>query len=366
MALSRPSGQAVIKVIGVGGGGSNAVNRMIASGLSGVEFIVVNTDKQALDASPADRKIQIGPGVTSGLGAGGNPEVGHRSAEESRDEIVDAIAKADLVFVTAGMGGGTGTGAAPVVAEIAKSSGALTIAVVTKPFGFEGPGRRGNAEFGVEKLRNMVDSFIVVPNDKLKDVLPKKATMKTAFAEADEVVRQGVQGISDLITIPGEVNLDFQDVRSVMGDAGPALMGIGTASGETRATEAAHAAISSPFLEIPIAGAKKLLINVTAGDDLGIGEVDEIVEVIRQASGTDTNVFWGLAFNPAMENEIRVTVVATGYDNSQMPSGLQFPTVASGAMNAMGSLGAANRSGGAKPGAPRADDIDVPSFLRRS
>ncbi|PQV64492.1 cell division protein FtsZ [Abditibacterium utsteinense] len=364
MALSRPSGQAIIKVIGVGGGGSNAVNRMIENGLTGIEFIVVNTDKQALDASPADRKIQIGTGVTSGLGAGGNPEVGHRSAEESRDEIADAIAKSDLVFVTAGMGGGTGTGAAPVVAEIAKSSGALTLAVVTKPFGFEGPSRRGNAEFGVEKLRNVVDSFIVVPNDKLKEVLPKKATMKMAFSEADDVLRQGVQGISDLITIPGEVNLDFQDVRSVMGDAGPALMGIGSASGETRASEAANQAISSPFLEIPITGAKKLLINVTAGDDLGIGEVDEIVEVIRAASGTDTNVFWGLAFNPSMGNEIRVTVVATGYEAHQMPPGLQFPTAPSGAINAMGSMNNANRAP-QKPGAPGMD-IDVPSFLRRS
>ncbi len=363
MALSRPSGQAVIKVIGVGGGGSNAVNRMIENGMTGIEFIVINTDKQALDASPADRKIQIGTGVTSGLGAGGNPEVGHRSAEESRDEIADAVAKSDLVFVTAGMGGGTGTGAAPVVSEIAKMSGALTVAVVTKPFGFEGPSRRNHADFGVEKLRNVVDSFIVVPNDKLQEALPKKARLREAFAKADEVVRQGVQGISDLITIPGEVNLDFQDVRSVMGDAGPALMGIGTARGEMRATEAANGAISSPFLEIPIAGAKKLLINVTAGDDLGIGEVDEIVDVIRQAAGTDTNVFWGLAFNPLMEDEIRVTVVATGYESSQFTTGMQFPTAASGAVNAMGSLGNANRPP-AKPGAPGMD-IDVPSFLRR-
>ena len=267
MALSRPSGQAVIKVIGVGGGGSNAVNRMIEAGLTGVEFIVVNTDKQALDASQAEQKIQVGTGVTSGLGAGGNPEVGHRSAEESRDEIVDAIAKADLVFVTAGMGGGTGTGAAPVIAEVAKQSGALTVAVVTKPFNFEGPQRKSNAEFGVEKLRNVVDSFIVVPNDKLLETMQRKARIREAFDKADDVLRQGVQGISDLITIPGEVNLDFQDVRSVMGDAGPALMGIGLGSGENRATDAANQAISSPYLEIPISGARNLLINVTAGDD---------------------------------------------------------------------------------------------------
>jgi cell division protein FtsZ len=360
MALSRPSGQAVIKVIGVGGGGSNAVNRMIENGVSGVEFIVINTDKQALDASPADRKIQIGTGVTSGLGAGGNPEVGHRSAEESRDEIADAIAKSDLVFVTAGMGGGTGTGAAPVVAEIAKSSGALTVAVVTKPFSFEGPSRRNHAEFGVEKLRNVVDSYIVVPNDKLREMLPKKARVQEAFDKADDILRQGVQGISDLITIPGEVNLDFQDVRSVMGDAGPALMGIGSARGETRATEAANAAISSPYLEIPISGAKKLLINVTAGDDLGIGEVDEIVDVIRQAAGTDTNVFWGLAFNPSMDDEIRVTVVATGYDGSsgQISSGISAFTPPT--TPAVG--GPARPT--TRPGAPGVD-IDVPSFLRR-
>ena len=361
MALSRPSGQAVIKVIGVGGGGSNAVNRMIEAGLTGVEFIVVNTDKQALDASQAEQKIQVGTGVTSGLGAGGNPEVGHRSAEESRDEIVDAIAKADLVFVTAGMGGGTGTGAAPVIAEVAKQSGALTVAVVTKPFNFEGPQRKSNAEFGVEKLRNVVDSFIVVPNDKLLETMQRKARIREAFDKADDVLRQGVQGISDLITIPGEVNLDFQDVRSVMGDAGPALMGIGNGAGENRAADAANAAISSPYLEIPISGARNLLINVTAGDDLGIGEVDEIVDLVRQAAGTDTNVFWGLAFNPSMENELRVTVVATGYDNASLPASMPFPTTASGAMNAMGGnrVAQGNRPNFQTP------DIDVPSFLRR-
>ncbi len=359
MAISRPSGQAIIKVIGVGGGGSNAVNRMIEAGLTGVEFIVVNTDKQALDASQAERKIQIGTGVTSGLGAGGNPESGHRSAEESRDEIAEAVAKADLVFVTAGMGGGTGTGAAPVVAEIAKQSGALTIAVVTKPFQFEGPQRKSNAEFGVEKLRNVVDSFIVVPNDKLLDTMQKKTRIREAFSRVDDVLRQGVQGVSDLITIPGEVNLDFQDVRSVMGDAGPALMGVGEGKGESRAQDAANGAISSPYLEIPISGAKKLLINVTAGDDLGIGEVDEIVEVIRSAAGTDTNVFWGLVFDPSMEEDIRVTVVATGYEDTRMPA--SYPTAQSGALNAMGSL---NRPQAPRAGAPDVD-VDVPSFLRR-
>ena len=373
MAQSRPTGQAVIKVIGVGGGGSNAVNRMIEAGVSGVEFIVVNTDKQALDRSQAEHKIQIGTGVTAGLGAGGNPEVGHRSAEESRDEIVEAIAKADLVFVTAGMGGGTGTGAAPVVAEIARQTGALTVAVVTKPFKFEGPQRRDSADNGIEKLRNVVDSFIVVPNEKLLEVLPRKIKIREAFDAADDVLRQGVQGVSDLITIPGDVNLDFQDVRTVMGNAGPALMGIGKGAGENRAIDAATQAISSPFLEIPISGAKKLLINVTAGDDLGIGEVDEIVELIREHCGTDTNVFWGLAFNPAMEEEILVTVVATGYETGTLPATMSFgsspsfPTTASGAINAMGSLGSRNQQpqqGGSRSG-PGMDDVDVPSFLRR-
>jgi len=364
MALSRPGGHAVIKVIGVGGGGSNAVNRMIEAGLSGVEFIVVNTDNQALDLSQASKTIQIGSGVTAGLGAGGNPEIGHRSAEESRDEIADAIAKSDLVFVTAGMGGGTGTGAAPVVAEIAKSTGALTVAVVTKPFGFEGPGRKANAEVGIEKLRNVVDSFIVVPNEKLLEVIQRKAKIREAFRLADDVLRQGVQGISDLITIPGEVNLDFQDVRSVMGDAGPALMGIGVGTGENRAADAANQAISSPFLEIPITGARKLLINVTAGDDLGIGEVEEIVGLVREAADVETNVFWGLAFNPSMDNEIRVTVVATGFDGKGGFSGKthQTPSPAAGVTGvnsfAPSPPRPASRFGGG-------DDIDVPSFLRR-
>ena len=359
----------MIKVIGVGGGGSNAVNRMIEAGVTGVEFIVVNTDKQALDRSPSRAQNPNRDGRHIGFGRGRQSEVGHRSAEESRDEIVEAIAKADLVFVTAGMGGGTGTGAAPVVAEIARQTGALTVAVVTKPFKFEGPQRRDSADNGTEKLRNVVDSYIVVPNEKLLEVLPRKIKIREAFDAADDVLRQGVQGISDLITIPGDVNLDFQDVRTVMGNAGPALMGIGKGAGETRAIDAANAAISSPFLEIPISGAKNLLINVTAGDDLGIGEVEEIVGLIRDQCGTDTNVFWGLAFNPVMEDEIIVTVVATGYDMGQLPANLSFPTTASGAINAMGSL---NSRGGNQPQGqsgnrqmPAMDDVDVPSFLRR-
>jgi cell division protein FtsZ len=369
MALGRAGGYANIKVIGVGGGGSNAVNRMIEAGLSGVEFITVNTDKQALDLAGAEKRIQIGTTVTQGLGAGGNPEVGHRSAEESRDEIADAVAKSDLVFITAGMGGGTGTGAAPVIADIAKSSGALTIAVVTKPFSFEGHTRRNNADVGVEKLRNAVDAFIVIPNEKLLEHLQKSTTMRQAFGKADDILRQGVQGISDLITVPGEINLDFNDVKSVLQNAGTAVMGIGHGAGDNRSADAANEAISSPLLEQSVIGARKLLINVTAGDDLAIGEVQDIVRIIRETADVDeTNVFLGLAFNPLMEGEVRVTVVATGFDKSP----------AQQAQQPQGSFGMAPLTGQSAynpPAAPQRQapklnsddiDIDVPSFLRRS
>lgn len=363
MAMTRASGSANIKVIGVGGGGSNAVNRMIEAGLTGIDFITVNTDQQALDLSSAPKKIQIGTAVTAGLGAGGNPEMGHRSAEESRDEIADALAKADLVFITAGLGGGTGTGAAPVIADIAKQSGALTVAVVTKPFNFEGHMRRANADIGIEKLRNAVDTFIVIPNDKLLEVLEKKTPIRQAFQKADDIVRQGVQGISDLITVPGEINLDYMDIKTVMHDAGSALMGIGIGQGERRAADAATEAISSPLLESSIVGARKLLINVTAGDDLAIGEVEEIIRIVREAADVDeTNVFWGLAFNPLMENEIRVTVVATGFDQPKNPNTQNSFGMASAAPSAFNGGQPAGR-----PGAPKSEDvdIDVPTFLRR-
>jgi len=364
MALGRSGGYANIKVIGVGGGGSNAVNRMIEAGLSGVEFITVNTDQQSLDLSSSAKKIQIGSTVTSGLGAGGNPEMGHRSAEESRDEIADSIAKSDLVFITAGMGGGTGTGAAPVIADIAKQGGALTVAVVTKPFGFEGSTRKNNAEVGVEKLRNAVDTFIVIPNEKLLETLEKRTTMRQAFSKADDVLRQGVQGISDLITVPGEINLDFADVKTVMQDAGTALMGIGIGNGERRAADAATEAISSPLLEQNIIGARKLLINVTAGDDLAIGEVEDIVRIVREAADVDeANVFWGLVFNPIMEGEVRVTVVATGFDKAAQSQG------SFGLSTAAPSAGAPVFNSPQRQAIPKlqADDIDidVPSFLRR-
>jgi cell division protein FtsZ len=366
MALGRAGGYANIKVIGVGGGGSNAVNRMIETGLSGVDFITVNTDQQALDLSAADKKIQIGTSVTAGLGAGGNPEMGHRSAEETRDEIADAVAKSDLVFITAGMGGGTGTGAAPVIADIAKQSGALTVAVVTKPFGFEGHTRKNNAEVGVEKLRNAVDTFIVIPNEKLIETLPKRTTMRQAFASADDILRQGVQGISDLITVPGEINLDFADIRSVMADAGTAVMGIGVGKGEHRASDAASSAIASPLLEQSVVGARKLLINVTAGDDLEIGEVEEIVRIVREGADVDeANVFWGLVFNPLMDGEIRVTVVATGFDNKPAAGNQQN----SFGMAPLSGQSAFNPQAAPARPTPRLNsddiDIDVPSFLRR-
>ncbi|MBV9864693.1 MAG: cell division protein FtsZ [Abitibacteriaceae bacterium] len=365
MAIGRPGGIASIKVIGVGGGGSNAVNRMIEAGLSGVEFITVNTDKQALDLSAAEKKIQIGTSVTSGLGAGGNPEMGHRSAEESRDEIADAVAKSDLIFITAGMGGGTGTGAAPVVADIAKQTGALTVAVVTKPFQFEGQQRKMNAEVGVEKLRNAVDTFIVIPNEKLLEVIERRTPIRQAFRKADDILRQGVQGISDLITVPGEVNLDFADVRSVMQEAGTALMGIGLGQGDRRAADAAGDAISSPLFESSIIGARKLLINVTAGDDLAIGEVEEIVRIVREAADVDeANVFWGLVFNPTMQNDIQVTVVATGFDKPAQPTNAfgQNPFAPS-------SYTAPTPTAPSRQPPPKLNsddvDIDVPSFLRR-
>lgn len=360
MPATTPKGQAVIRVIGVGGGGSNAVNRMVESELSGVEFIAINTDAQALDASLAEVKIPIGTAVTSGLGAGGDPEMGHRSAEESRDALAEAVEKSDLVFITAGMGGGTGTGAAPIVADIAKQQGALTVAVVTKPFSFEGGNRRTNAEKGIERLRNVVDTFIVIPNDKLLEQLEKRTPMRAAFRKADDILRQGVQGIADLITVSGEINLDFADIKSVMQDAGTALMGVGVGTGEERAADAASDAIASPLLESSISGARKLIINVTAGEDLAIGEVEEIVRIIREAADVDeASVFWGLVFNENLEDEIRVTVVATGYD-TPIKSIKRQP----GASDEQSSRRAP--SGHRARNVPDdVTDIDIPTFIRR-
>ena len=311
--ISQP-GTASIKVIGVGGGGGNAVNRMVEAELRGVEFIVVNTDKQALDISKAEGRIQIGDKLTRGLGAGGDPGVGECSAEESRAEIAEAIKGADMVFVTSGMGGGTGTGATPVVAEIAKEMGILTVAVVTKPFPFEGKRRMKQAETGIDTLKQNVDTLITIPNEKLLQVVEKQTSIVEALKMADDVLRQGVQGISDLITVPGLVNLDFADVKTIMLDAGVAHMGIGRASGENRAQEAARQAVHSPLLETSIEGAGGVLINVTGGKDLGLLEINEAAELVQKSVDPEANIIFGAVIDEKIENEIVITVIATGFN----------------------------------------------------
>jgi cell division protein FtsZ len=315
MSMRDQSGNylAVIKVVGVGGGGTNAVNRMVDAGLTGVEFIAVNTDAQALMMCDADVKIHIGSAATRGLGAGADPAVGQAAAQESRDELKEALKGADMVFVTAGEGGGTGTGGAPIVAELAKELQALTVGVVTKPFAFEGRRRSQQAETGIENLRDQVDTLIVIENDRLLQVVEKKTSVVEAFRMADDILRQGVQGITDLITVPGLVNLDFADVRTIMREAGSALMGIGTAAGENRAAEAARAAVSSPLLETAIDGATGILLNITGGPDIGLFEVNEAAEVVTSAADQNANVIFGAVIDDAMGNDIRVTVIAAGF-----------------------------------------------------
>ena len=304
-----------IKVIGVGGGGGNAVNRMITSGIRGVEFIAVNTDKQMLLSSQATHKIQIGEKVTRGMGAGGKPEVGQKAAEESRDVISDTLKGTDMVFITAGMGGGTGTGAAPVIAQVAKDMGCLTIGVVTKPFKFEGRRRMLQAQDGIARLAEHVDSLIVIPNDRLRALDDRKKTIAEAFAEADEVLLQGVKSISELIKIPGFINLDFADVTSVMKDAGYAHMGVGRAKGKDKAECSANAAVSSPLLETSIAGAKGVIISITASDDVDLEDVENAAEIITNKAHEDANITWGIAFDPDLDDEMVITVIATGFDS---------------------------------------------------
>ncbi|MCU0315517.1 MAG: cell division protein FtsZ [Fimbriimonadaceae bacterium] len=305
---------AVIKVIGVGGGGCNAVNRMVESGIQGVEFIAMNTDVQVLDKSLASKKIQLGPNMSRGLGAGGDPEVGKASAEESKNEIRKIIEGSDMVFITAGMGGGTGTGAAPVIAELARELGAVTVAIVTKPFLFEGARRSRLAENGVTGLIGRVDTMITIPNDRLSDVVERKTTLTDSFRVADDVLRQGVQGISDIITVPGQINVDFADVKAVMMNAGPALMGIGYGVGEHRALQAAQQATSSALLEQTIDGARGLLVNVTSGEDLTLSEVNEAMGYIHSlCDSDDANIFFGTVVDPSLEGEVRITVLATGF-----------------------------------------------------
>jgi cell division protein FtsZ len=347
---------AVIMVVGVGGGGTNAVNRMVDAGLSGVEFIAVNTDAQALGMCDADVKINIGAKVTRGLGAGADPAVGHAAGQESRDELKEALKGADMVFVTAGEGGGTGTGAAPVVAELSRELDALTVGVVTRPFGFEGRRRADQAEQGIDDLRERVDTLIVIENDRLLQVVEKKTSILDAFRIADDILRQGVQGITDLITVPGLVNLDFADVRAIMRDAGSALMGIGAASGENRAAEAARTAVSSPLLESSIEGATGILLNVSGGSDIGLFEVNEAAEVVTGAADQNANVIFGAVIDEALGDEVRVTVIATGFGGGRRrrrrEEGLfgEAPVPAAAAAR--------------QPFEAREDTLDVPSFLR--
>jgi cell division protein FtsZ len=311
-------GAARIIVLGVGGGGSNAVNRMIQSGVRSVEFVAVNCDTQALARSEAGTRVRIGDKLTRGLGAGGNPNVGEKAAEESAESIAEIVRDADMVFIAAGMGGGTGTGAAPVIAQIAKESGALTVGVVTKPFAFEGRQRAKNADDGIAQLRDRVDTLITIPNDRLLEVIDRKTTLEQAFMEVDDVLRQGIQGISELITEPGLINLDFADVKSIMADSGGALMAIGRGTGEARAQDAARMAISSPLLDVSMDGAKGVLLNITGGPDLALSEINEAAEVVAQAADPEANIIFGAVIDPKLENEIKITVIATGFDVSQI------------------------------------------------
>jgi len=336
---------AKIKVIGAGGGGNNAVNRMISANLQGVDFICVNTDAQSLSFSHAQSKIQIGNKLTKGLGAGANPEIGKKAAEESREEITKSLEGSDMVFVTAGMGGGTGTGAAPIVAEIAKKQGALTVGVVTRPFTFEGKKRASQAEVGIEELKEKVDTLIVIPNDRLLQVADKNTSISDAFKIADDILRQGVQGISDLIAVPGLINLDFADVKTIMMDAGSALMGIGRASGEKRAIDAANMAISSPLLETSIEGAKGVLLNITGGKNLGLFEVTEVAEIISAAADPEANIIFGAVVDEKLEDELRVTVIATGFSEKVKTSESFGKEIDVKSFSN--------------------DDLDIPAFLRR-
>ena len=362
---------ATLKVIGVGGGGNNAVNRMIDHGMNNVEFISINTDGQALNLSKASSKIQIGEKLTRGLGAGANPEIGKKAAEESREQIEDAIQGADMVFVTAGMGGGTGTGAAPVVAKIAKEMGALTVGVVTRPFSFEGRKRQTQAAAGVESMKAAVDTLIVIPNDRLLDIVDKSTPMMEAFKEADNVLRQGVQGISDLIAVSGEVNLDFADVKTIMSNQGSALMGIGVSSGENRAIEAAKKAISSPLLETSIVGAQGVLMNITGGESLSLFEAQEAADIVQDAADEDVNMIFGTVINPELQDELVVTVIATGFNDK--PSNARKPQ-GGGAFGGTTEEPASKREEGESLGRKASfenksanestDDRDIPSFIR--
>lgn len=363
---------AQIKVIGVGGGGSNAVNRMIEHDVRGVEFIAVNTDQQALRLSKAETQLQIGEKLTRGLGAGANPDVGKKAAEESKEKIQEALQGADMVFVTAGMGGGTGTGAAPIIAEVAGEVGALTVGVVTRPFTFEGRKRTSQALNGIGAFKEKVDTMIVIPNDRLLEIVDKNTPMLEAFREADNVLRQGVQGISDLIAIPGLINLDFADVKTIMSEKGSALMGIGIAQGENRAAEAAKKAISSPLLETTIDGAKGVIMNVTGGSNLSLYEVNEAADIVSTASDQEVNMIFGSVINEELEEEMVITIIATGfnYDEDQKQPASSSRTKAQSARS-MGTSNRGQRSEGQSQQKQQPtfdeeeeDTLDIPTFLR--
>jgi len=347
---------ATIKVFGIGGGGTNAVNRMISGGVKGVEFWAANTDLQALTVSLADHKLQLGMKLTRGLGAGSNPEVGQKAAEESRDDIRLALEGADMAFLTAGMGGGTGTGASSVIAGVAKELGCLTVGVVTRPFRFEGPVRISQAEAGIALLRERVDALIVIPNDKLLQVVERKTSIIEAFKIADDVLRQGVKGISDLITVPGLINLDFADVRTIMFEAGSAMMGIGSGSGDNRAVEAAESAISSPLLEETITGAKGIIFNVTGGSDLTLYEVNEAAEVIYNAGDPDANIIFGATIDEKLQGDVVVTVIATGFKPSAKKEKEALPF--------MRPRTATAHAGGGHVAGPSKEHIELPPFMR--
>ena len=357
-------GTATIKVIGVGGAGNNAVNRMIEAGIRNVEFIAVNTDRQTLNESKANSKIQIGEKITRGLGAGANPDIGTQAAEESKAEIAEVLKGADMVFVTAGMGGGTGTGAAPIVAATAKEMGILTIGVVTKPFTFEGKKRLAQAERGVASLKGKVDTLVVIPNDKLLQVIDRKTSIVEAFRMADDVLRQGVQGISDLISVPGVINLDFADVRTIMLNQGMAHMGIGVASGENRAEDAAKQAIQSPLLETSIEGARGIIINITGGSDMGLHEANTAAELVQRSADPEANIIFGTVIDDSMGDEIQITVIATGFEKEEeRRANSQYENIVADAWrkrnsNTISSISSSsNDSNG---------DLDIPTFLRKN
>ena len=357
--IAMMDGTATIKVIGVGGAGNNAVNRMIEAGIKGVDFIAVNTDRQALQTSKASTKIQIGEKITRGLGAGANPDIGAQSAEESKGELAEVLRGADMVFVTAGMGGGTGTGAAPVVAQAAKEMGILTIGVVTKPFTFEGKKRLSQAERGIESLKGKVDTLVVIPNDKLLQIIDRKTSIIEAFKMADDVLRQGVQGISDLIAIPGLVNLDFADVKTIMLNQGMAHMGVGRAGGENRAEDAAKEAIQSPLLETSIEGAKGVIINITGGEDLGLHEVNTAAELVQRSVDPEANIIFGTVTDPNMTDEIQITVIATGFEKTEPISSIGVDNIVSKTWEKkINTIPVNNESSSSQ------NDLDIPPFLR--